>query len=78
MSLVIAYIGARGAAMAGDMREISFGGEPGAVAALEGELYEGTITDDEALHRRAAALEVALPDPGRQGEGEGPRRSPDG
>jgi hypothetical protein len=60
MSLVIAYIGARGAAMAGDMREISFGGEPGAVAALEGELYEGTITDDEALHRRAAALEVAL------------------
>jgi hypothetical protein len=60
MSLVIAYIGARGAAMAGDLREISVGGEPGAVAALEGELYGGTITDDEALHRRAAALEVTL------------------
>jgi hypothetical protein len=60
MSLVIAFIGTQGAVMAGDMREISFGGEPGAVAALEEELYGGTITDDEALHRRAAALEVTL------------------
>jgi hypothetical protein len=60
MSLVIAYIGSHGAAMAGDMREIAFGGEPAAVAVLEGELYDGTITGEEALHRRAEALGVTL------------------
>jgi hypothetical protein len=60
MSLVIAYIGSHGAAMAGDMREISFGGEPGAVAALEGELYGGTIIGVDALHLRAGALGVTL------------------
>ncbi len=60
MSLVIAFIGSHGAAMAGDMREISFGGEPGAVAALEGELYGGTINGEDALNRRAAALGVTL------------------
>ncbi|MDD1658421.1 MAG: DUF2121 domain-containing protein [Methanomicrobiales archaeon] len=60
MSLVIAFIGAHGTAMAGDMREISFGGEPGAVEALEGELYAGTITGEDALYRRAEALGVTL------------------
>ncbi|MDD1653351.1 MAG: DUF2121 domain-containing protein [Methanomicrobiales archaeon] len=60
MSLVIAFIGSQGAAMAGDLREIALGGEPGDVAALEGDLYRGTITDEEALHRRAAALGVTL------------------
>jgi hypothetical protein len=60
MSLVIAFIGSHGAAMAGDMREISFGGELGAVAALEGELYGGTITGEDSLHRRAGALGVTL------------------
>lgn len=60
MSLVIAFVGAHGAAMAGDMREISFGGEPGAVEALEKELYGGGIPDEAALHRRAAALGVPL------------------
>ena len=60
MSLVIAYIGSGGAAMAGDMREIAFSGEEGAVSVLEQELYEGTITGDEALHRRAEALGITL------------------
>lgn len=60
MSLVIAYIGSGGAAMAGDMREIAFGGDPGAVAVLEQELYLGTLTTDEALRQRAGALGVTL------------------
>ena len=60
MSLVIAYIGSGGAAMAGDLREIAFGGDPVAVAVLEQALYRGTITTDEALQRRAGALGVTL------------------
>jgi len=60
MSLVIAYIGSGDAAMAGDLREIAFGGDPEAVAVLEQELYRGTITTDEALQRRAGALGVTL------------------
>ena len=60
MSLVIAFIGTQGAAMAGDMREIAFGGEPEAIASLEKELYGGGIPDEQALHSRAATLGVTL------------------
>jgi len=60
MSLVIAFVGARGAVMAGDMREISFGGDPAGVAKLEEELYCGRISTDEALHERGRALGVVL------------------
>lgn len=60
MSLVIAFVGARGAVMAGDMREISFGGDPEAVAKLEEDLYCGGLGTDDALHERARTLGVVL------------------
>ncbi|NYT17149.1 MAG: DUF2121 domain-containing protein [Methanomicrobiales archaeon] len=60
MSLVIAYTGSRGAIIAGDMREIRFGGEDAAIAALEQELYRGTIVNDDQLMRRAEELGVTI------------------
>ncbi|MCG7855055.1 MAG: DUF2121 domain-containing protein [Methanoregulaceae archaeon] len=60
MSLVIAYTGSRGAIIAGDLREIRFGGEDAAIAALEEELYRGTIVNDDQLRRRAEELGVTI------------------
>jgi len=60
MSLVIAFIGTQGAVMAGDMREISFGGDPAAIEALERKLYDGTITLDGDLFHCARELGVTL------------------
>jgi hypothetical protein len=60
MSLVIAYTGSRGAIIAGDLREIRFGGEDSAIAALEGELYCGEILNDDQLRQRAGELGVTI------------------
>ncbi|HZD42992.1 MAG TPA: DUF2121 domain-containing protein [Methanomicrobiales archaeon] len=60
MSLVIAFIGSSGAAMAGDMREISFLGNDSRIENLESELYTGYIRTDEELKRRATALGVEI------------------
>ncbi len=60
MSLVIAYSGSRGAVIAGDMREIRFGGEDADIAALEEELYHGEIVNDDQLRRRAGELGVLI------------------
>jgi hypothetical protein len=60
MSLVIAFIGARGAVMAGDMREIVTRGDPVATGTLEEELYGGAIVTDAALKTRADELGIVL------------------
>ena len=60
MSLVIAYTGSKGAIIAGDMREIRLGGEDAAILALEGELYSGSIRNDEQLRGRASELGVRI------------------
>ena len=60
MSLVVAYTGSRGAIIAGDMREIRFGGDDAAIAALEEELYSGKIRNDDQLRRRAEDLGVTI------------------
>jgi hypothetical protein len=60
MTLVMAFIGATGAAMAGDQREITTFGDPEATAALERELFSGFIRTDEALFGRAHDLGVRL------------------
>jgi hypothetical protein len=60
MSLVIAYTGSRGAIIAGDLREIRFGGEDTAIATLEGELYSGEIRNDDQLRQRAVELGVTI------------------
>jgi hypothetical protein len=60
MSLVIAYTGSRGAIIAGDLREIRFGGEDAAIAALEEELYSGKIRNDDQLRHRADELGVTI------------------
>ena len=59
MTLVIAYIGRNGAAIAGDMREITFGTGEG-TRVLEEELYSGRIRTDEDLARRAGELGVYI------------------
>jgi hypothetical protein len=60
MSLVIAFIGAKAAVMAGDMREIAFSGDDLSVERLESELYRGFISRDEDLVKRASELEVVI------------------
>ena len=60
MSLVIAYTGSNGAIMAGDLREIRLGGDDAAIAALEKELYSGSIRDDGELRSRAEELGVMI------------------
>jgi hypothetical protein len=60
MTLVIAFVGRSGAVMAGDMREITFLGDPASMEALERELYTGLIATEEALLQRATELGVRL------------------
>jgi len=60
MSLVVCFSGKKGAIIAGDTREILFGGDDDAIAALEKELYSGTIATDEELKERAKILGVTI------------------
>jgi hypothetical protein len=60
MTLVIAFIGNQGAVMAGDMREIAFGGDDARIEELERELYSGAITTDDDLRRRAGEIGVEI------------------
>jgi len=60
MTLVIAFIGKSGAVMAGDMREITFVGDPASMEALERDLYSGLIATEGALLERAGDLGVRL------------------
>jgi hypothetical protein len=60
MSLVIAFIGARGAVMGGDTREIITSGDRIPTETLEQELYSGQIVTDEALVQRAGELGISL------------------
>lgn len=60
MSLVIAYIGAKGAVMVGDMREIRFWGGRVSREQLEKELYSGDIATADELKRRAEELQVNI------------------
>jgi hypothetical protein len=55
MSLVIAFVGKKGAVIAGDMREIIFQGNAFSRKRLEKELYNGLIATDEEF------LPVKLP-----------------
>jgi hypothetical protein len=60
MTLVMAYIGSKGAVVAGDMREILFHRAGSGMEELEKELYSGRITTDEELARRANELGVRI------------------
>jgi hypothetical protein len=60
MSLVIAFIGAQGAAMAGDLREIITRGDKISTQTLENELYSGRIITDADLKKRADDLGIFL------------------
>ncbi|MDD1673829.1 MAG: DUF2121 domain-containing protein [Methanomicrobiales archaeon] len=60
MSLVIAFIGSSGAAIAGDMREITFQGTSKELVQFEEELYSGVIKTDDALAERAQELGIHL------------------
>lgn len=60
MSLVITFVGSKGAVTVGDMREIFLRDDGNAVLALEEELYGGGIVTDEELYSRAAALGVGI------------------
>jgi hypothetical protein len=60
MSLVIAFIGAKGAVMAGDMREIITRGERVSTEILEQELYSGQIITDDEVRKRAGELGISL------------------
>lgn len=60
MTLVMAFIGAKGAVMAGDLREITFLGDRASMEILERELYEGGIASDGDLRARAGELGVQL------------------
>lgn len=60
MTLVIAFIGEQGAVMAGDMREIAFGGDELLIEELERELYSGSISSDNDLTERADAIGVTI------------------
>jgi len=74
VTLVMAFVGASGAVMAGDMREIGFLGDKAAVGRLEEELYSGALATDGDLLQRAAELGVRLAirdDKAKVSEGEG-------
>ena len=60
MSLVIVFIGAHGAVMGGDTREIITSGDTISTEILEHELYAGQIVTDDALVQRAGELGVSL------------------
>jgi hypothetical protein len=60
MTLVMAFIGEKGAVMAGDRREITFLGDRPSIELLEKELYDGRIVTDGELRARAAELGVRL------------------
>ncbi len=60
MTLVIAFIGKQSAVMAGDMREIAFGGDGSCIEELERELYSGSIISDNDLKARAAEIGVTI------------------
>jgi len=60
MSLVIAFIGIRGAVMAGDMREIITRGDRMPSETLEHELYSGLIVTEDELRKRAGELGISL------------------
>jgi len=60
MSLLIAFIGKKGAVLAGDMREIITCGDRICTEVLEHELYNGLIVTDEDLHKRAGELGLSL------------------
>jgi len=60
MSLVIAFIGAQGAVMGGDMREIITRGDELSTQTLEDELYSGGIVTDADLKKRADELGIFL------------------
>jgi hypothetical protein len=60
MSLVIAFVGAQGAAMAGDMREIITRGDQLSTQTLENELYSGRIVTGADLKKRADNLGIVL------------------
>ena len=58
MSLIIAYVGKKGCVMASDKRRIAYFGNNR--EALEEELYNGSITNDEELKKRAKELDVPI------------------
>jgi hypothetical protein len=60
MSLVIAFIGVKGAVMAGDMREIITRGDTLSTQTLENDLYSGQIVTDADLKKRADNLGIFL------------------
>jgi hypothetical protein len=60
MTLVMAFIGKNGAAVAGDMREILFRGDETRRRELESELYDGRIVTDADLRKRAAEIGIRI------------------
>ncbi len=60
MTLVMAFVGTKGAVMAGDRREITFLGEKARIETLERELYSGRIGNDRELAAKAGELGVAI------------------
>jgi hypothetical protein len=56
----MAFIGGKGAVMAGDRREITFRGDRSSMERLEEELYKGAIVTDGELWGRAGELGVQL------------------
>ena len=58
MSLIIAYVGKKGCVMASDKRRIAYFGNNR--QSLEDELYNGNITTDEELYKRAKELDVPI------------------
>lgn len=60
MSLIICYIGSKGAVIAGDKRRISFMGDKDKRELLEEELYSGSIKTEESLVKRAHELCIPI------------------
>ena len=60
MSLIIAYVGKKGCVMASDKRKIGYFGDKQNLAALEKELYEGKIDNDEDFLKRATELGISI------------------
>ncbi|MBN2488310.1 MAG: DUF2121 domain-containing protein [Methanosarcinaceae archaeon] len=60
MTLVIAYIGTKNAVMTGDMREITFEGDKVSREKLEKELYNGSISSDGELEKKAGDFGIKI------------------
>ena len=60
MTLVIAFIGEKGAVMTGDLREITFEGNKPDREKLEKELYNGAIVTDDELAKKARDFGVGI------------------